>query len=63
MKVICLIEAGEQQIGWVTEKDQAILDAVRKVRNLPNFHAKKSQKYGRQVYQNNNFYNLRRFVK
>lgn len=38
--VFCLTEAGEQQIGWVPEKDQAILVAVGKACHLPNFHAK-----------------------
>lgn len=38
--VFCLTEAGEQQIGWVPEKDQAIMDAIGKACDLPNFHAK-----------------------
>lgn len=38
--VFSLTEAGEQQIGWVPEKDQATMDAVGKVCDLPNFHAK-----------------------
>lgn len=55
-----LTEAGEQQIGWVPEKDQAVMDAVGKACDLPSFHAKiaKCQKYGRQVYQDHNIYNL-----
>ena len=38
--VFCLTESREQQIGWVPEKDQTILDAVGKACHLPNFHAK-----------------------
>lgn len=38
--VFCLTTAGEQQIGWVPEKDQTILDAVGKACHLPNFRAK-----------------------
>ena len=38
--VFSLTEAGEQQIGWVPEKDQVTMDAVGKVCDLPNFHAK-----------------------
>ena len=34
-----LFGTGVQQIGWVPEKDQAILDAVGKACELPNFHA------------------------
>ena len=36
--MFCLIEAGEHQIGWVPEKDQAI--TVEKAYDLLNFHAK-----------------------
>ena len=35
-----LTEAGEQQIGWVPEKDQATMGAVGNACHLPNFHAK-----------------------
>ena len=38
-RVFCLTDEGKQQIGWVPEKDQAILDAVGKACELPNFHA------------------------
>ena len=38
--VFSLTEAGEQQIGWVPEKDQATMGAVGKACHLPNFHAK-----------------------
>ena len=37
--VFCLTEAGEQQIGWVTEKDPWNF-AVGKAYDLPNYHAK-----------------------
>ena len=30
-------EAGEQQIGWVPEKDQATIGAVGKACHLPNY--------------------------
>ena len=33
-------EAGEQQIAWVPEKDQATMGAVGKACHLPNFPAK-----------------------
>ena len=36
--VFCLTEAGEHQIGWVPEKDQAI--TVEKECDSLNFHAK-----------------------
>lgn len=36
--MFCHTEAGEHQIGWVPEKDQAI--TVGKVFDLLNFHAK-----------------------
>ena len=36
--VFCLTEAGEHQIGWVPEKDQAI--TVGKACDLLNFHAR-----------------------
>ena len=49
------------------KRTRAILDAVGKACDLPNFHAKidsaSAKKYGRQVYQDNNFYNLWSFVK
>ena len=35
-----LTEAGEQQIGWVPEKDQATMGAVGKACLLPKFNAK-----------------------
>jgi len=38
--LFCLTDEGEQQIGWVPEKDQAILDVVGKACELPNFHVK-----------------------
>ena len=38
--VVPLTEAGEQQIGWVPEKDQKIIEVVGKACDLPNFHAK-----------------------
>ena len=38
--VFALTEAGEPQIGWVSEKDQATMGAVGKAYHLPNFHAK-----------------------
>jgi len=38
--VFGLTDEVEQQIGWVPEKDQAILDAFGKACELPNFHAK-----------------------
>ena len=34
-----LLDEGKQQIGWVSEKDQAVLDAVGQACELPNFHA------------------------
>ena len=37
--VFGLTDEGEQQIGWVPEKDQAILDVVGKACELPNFYA------------------------
>ena len=36
--MFCLTEAGEQQIGWVTEKDPC--NFVGKACDLPNFLAK-----------------------
>ena len=38
--VFSLAEAGQQQIGWVPEKDQATMGAVGKACHLPNFHTK-----------------------
>ena len=38
--VFCLTEAGEQQIGWVPDKDRTVLDAVEKACPLPIFRAK-----------------------
>lgn len=38
--VFCFLKTGEQQIGWVPEKDQIILDHVVKACLLPNFQAK-----------------------
>lgn len=58
----------QQQIGWVPEKDQATMDAVGKVCDLPNFHAKidstntKIKKYWRQFYRGNNFYNYNKKI-
>jgi len=50
--VFSLTEAGEEQIGWVPEKDQATMDAVGKACDLPNFHARqyKYEKCWRQFY-------------
>ena len=56
--VFSLTEAGEQQIGWGPEKDQKIMEAVGKACDMPNFHAKINSTYGRQLQQDNNFYNL-----
>ena len=38
--VFCVTEAGEQQIGWIPEKNRLFFDAVGKAFGLPNFHAK-----------------------
>ena len=38
--VFCLTDAGEQQIGWVPDKDRTVLDAVGKACPLPNLRAK-----------------------
>ena len=38
--VFSLTEAGERQIGWVPEKDQATMGDVLKACHLPNFHDK-----------------------
>lgn len=59
----CLTEAGESQIGWVPEKDEANLNAIENALHLPNFRAKinrasAKKKTGRQIYKNNNFYSL-----
>jgi len=35
-----LTDEGEQQTGWVPEKDQTVLDAAGKASELTNFHAK-----------------------
>ena len=49
------------------KRTRAILDVVGKTCDLPSFHAKidsaSAKKNGRQVYQDNNFYNLWSFVK
>ena len=39
-RVFSVTEAGEQQIGWVPEKDQATVGAVGKACQMPNVHAK-----------------------
>ena len=38
--VFCLTEEGEQQIGWVPENNQTVLDVVRQIYCLPGFRAK-----------------------
>ena len=38
--VFCLTEEGEQQIGWVPENNQTVLDVVRQTYCLPGFRAK-----------------------
>ena len=38
--MFCLTEAGESQIGWVPEKDEANLNAIENALHLPNFRAK-----------------------
>ena len=38
--VFCLLKTGEEQIGWVPEKDQRLLEDVRKACLLPKFLAK-----------------------
>ena len=38
--VFCLTEEGEQQIGWVPENNQTVLDVVRQTYCLPSFRAK-----------------------
>lgn len=38
--VFCLTEAGESQIGWVPEKDEANLNAIENALHLPNFRTK-----------------------
>ena len=37
--VSCLTEAEQQQIRWVTKRTRAILDAVGKAYDSPNFHS------------------------
>ena len=65
--VFCPTEAGEQQIGWVSEKDPCNFGCCWKGLRLAKLSCQnwqcKCQKYGRQVYQDNNFYNLWSFVK
>ena len=36
----CLTEAGESQIGWVPEKEEANLNAIENALHLANFRAK-----------------------
>lgn len=38
--VFCLTEEGEQQIRWVPENNQTVLDVVRQTYCLPSFRAK-----------------------
>ena len=38
--VFCLTDAGEQQIGWVPDKDRTVLDPAGEACPLPNFRAK-----------------------
>ena len=38
--VFCLTKEGEQQIGWLPENNQAVLDVVRQTHCLPGFRAK-----------------------
>ena len=38
--VFCLTEEGEQQIGWVPENNQTVLDVVRQTYCLPGFRGK-----------------------
>ena len=37
--VFCLTEEGEQQIGWVPENNQTVLDVVLQTYRLPSFRA------------------------
>ena len=40
MGVFCLFNTGEEQIGWVPEKDQKLLEDVRKAYQLPKFRVR-----------------------
>ena len=47
--MFCLTEVGEQQVGWVPEKDRAILDAGGKACDLYYFHAKINSASGKNM--------------